>query len=89
MTAFKDALKILKYNDPKLGKIIDLIKPKYKKKKDDEFTSLVKIIIGQQLSGSAANTIIKRVEASLKDKIITPTMISKISQQDLRNCGVI
>ena len=46
MTEFVDALKILKQNDLNLGKVIDLIKPEYQKKEDDDFTSLVKIIIG-------------------------------------------
>ena len=68
MTEFKNALKILKLNDFRLGKVIDLIKPEYNNKKSDEFTSLVKIIIGQQLSGSAARTIVSRVEQCLNEK---------------------
>ena len=47
MTEFVDALKTLKQNDLNLGKVIDLINTKKQKKEDDEFTSLVKIIIGQ------------------------------------------
>ena len=78
----------MKQNDPKLGKIIDLIKPKHIKKRDDEFTSLVKIIIGQQLSGSAARTIIGRVEKTLKEKKFSPVKISKTLHQDLRVCGI-
>ena len=34
MTHFKDALVTLKNNDPRLGKIIELIKPEYKKKEN-------------------------------------------------------
>ena len=88
MTEFKDALKILKQNDPKLGKIIDFLKPEYNKKIEDEFTSLVKIIIGQQLSGSAAKIIISRVEETLKEKIFTPLKISTTPHKNLRNCGI-
>ena len=33
MTEFNIALRTLKQNDPKLGKIIELIKPQYNKKK--------------------------------------------------------
>ena len=72
MTEFIDALKILKQNDPKLGRVLELIKPEYDKKKSDKFTSLVKIIIGQQLSGSAAGTIFARVENCFKEKKLLP-----------------
>ena len=88
MTEFIDVLEILKQNDPKLGKVIELVKPKYNKKNSDEFTSLVKIIIGQQLSGSAARTIFTRVENCFKEKKITPVAISLIENEVLRYCGI-
>ena len=88
MTEFKNALKILKLNDFRLGKVIDLIKPEYNNKKSDEFTSLVKIIIGQQLSGSAARTIVSRVEHCLNEKKFTPKLISSVYQENLRSCGM-
>ena len=88
MTDFKKALKILQNNDPKLGKIIKLIKPIYSKKESSEFESLVKIIIGQQLSGSAAKTIIGRIEHLLKNKKMTPKVISSVNIKDLRSCGI-
>jgi 3-methyladenine DNA glycosylase/8-oxoguanine DNA glycosylase len=88
MTEFKDALKILKLNDFRLGKVIDLIKPEYNIKKSDEFTSLVKIIIGQQLSGSAARTIVSRVEQCLNEKKFSPKLISSVHQDTLRSCGI-
>ena len=88
MVDFKEALTTLKNNDPKLGLVIELIKPEYKKEKIDEFESLIKIIIGQQLSGPAARTIINRVKDSIKDKKITPKVISNLNHQDLRLCGI-
>lgn len=88
MTEFKDALKILKLNDFRLGKVIELIKPEYNNKKSDEFTSLVKIIIGQQLSGSAARTIVSRVEQCLNKKKFSPKLISSVHQDNLRSCGI-
>ena len=88
MTEFKDALKILKLNDFRLGKVIDLIKPEYNNKKSDEFTSLVKIIIGQQLSGSATRTIVSRVEYCLNETKFTPKLISSVYQENLRSCGI-
>ena len=88
MTEFVDALKTLKQNDLNLGKVIDLINPEYQKKEDDEFASLVKIIIGQQLSGSAAKTIIKRVENYLGEKNFNLKTIESASNKNLRLCGI-
>ena len=88
MTKFNNALKTLKQNDPKLGKIIEFTKPQYNRKKEDEFTSLIKIIIGQQLSGSAAKTIISRVEDCLNKKIFDPKKMEVLSNENLRSCGI-
>ena len=88
MAKLSDALTTLKQNDPKLGFIIELIKPEYDIRNDDEFTSLIKIIIGQQLSGSAAKTIVSRVEDRLNKKTFNPKDIENISNEDLRSCGI-
>ena len=88
MTEFNIALRTLKQNDPKLGEIIELIKPQYNKKKEDALTTLIKIIIGQQLSGSAAKTILSRVEDRLDKKTFNPKDIETISNEDLRSCGI-
>ncbi|MDA9973435.1 hypothetical protein N9E51_01090 [Alphaproteobacteria bacterium] len=88
MTEFNIALRTLKQNDPKLGEIIELIKPQYNKKKEDALTTLIKIIIGQQLSGSAAKTIVSRVEDRLDKKTFNPKDIETISNEDLRSCGI-
>jgi DNA-3-methyladenine glycosylase II len=88
MTEFNIALRTLKQNDPKLGEIIEVIKPQYNKKKEDTLTTLIKIIIGQQLSGSAAKTILSRVEDRLDKKTFNPKDIETISNEDLRSCGI-
>jgi len=88
MTEFNIALRTLKQNDPKLGEIIEVIKPQYNKKKEDALTTLIKIIIGQQLSGSAAKTIVSRVEDRLDKKTFNPKDIETISNEDLRSCGI-
>jgi len=88
MTDFKNILNVLKKNDPKLGNIIDLIKPQFDKKTNDEFTSLVKIIIGQQLSGSAAKKIVERLEKILEQKTFLPNQIANMPNEYLRKCGI-
>ena len=57
-------------------------------KNKDEFYSLVRIIIGQQLSGLAARTIFSRVENILGKKNITPIKIISTSHKQLRECGI-
>ncbi len=50
------------------------------------FESLVNIVIGQQLSIAAANTIEARLKAWAKD--ITPEKILRMREQSLRRCGL-
>ena len=88
MKKFEEILSVLSHNDPALAKVINLIKPVYIKKTDDEFTSLIKTIIGQQLSGTAAKTIINRVKNTLEEKVFTPKKILNINHEDLRSCGM-
>ncbi len=88
MTKFDEALSYLSDNDPFLDKVIKIINLQDKKKSNDEFTSLVKIIIGQQLSGTAARTIVNRLNKLLGEKNYNPQTIAKISNEELRSCGL-
>ena len=51
------------------------------------FQALVSAIVGQQLSGKAAETIYGRVKEKVKGRI-TPKKILEVSEQDLRDCGM-
>ncbi len=53
----------------------------------DLFADIIENIIGQQLSGKAANTIIKRFE-KLVSLPLNPKKILKFSDQDLRDVGM-
>ena len=86
--SFNEALKYLSVNDSKLAKVINLINPQKKKKKTDNFTALVKIIIGQQLSGSAARTIISRLDNKLGKEEYNPINVLEMTNDDLRSCGL-
>ena len=88
MTTFDEALKYLSVNDSKLAKVINLINPQKKIKKTDNFTALVKIIIGQQLSGSAARTIVSRLDKKLGKEEYHPINILEMTNDDLRSCGL-
>ena len=88
MTSFNEALKYLSVNDSKLAKVINLINPQKKIKKGDNFTALLKIIIGQQLSGSAARTIVSRLDKKLGKEEYHPINILEMTNDDLRSCGL-
>lgn len=88
MTTFDEALKYLSVNDSKLAKVINLINPQKKIKKTDNFTALVKIIIGQQLSGSAARTIVSRLDKKLGKEEYNPINILEMTNDDLRSFGL-
>lgn len=55
---------------------------------DDYFIELCGNIIGQQLSGKAADTIYTRFEKLFQGKKITPEKILKIPDQQLREVGM-
>lgn len=66
------------------------IKPRKEKRGNgkDYFSALTREIIGQQLSGKAANAIIKRFKSLLKNEIIDPQKLLKIPDQKLRDVGM-
>jgi DNA-3-methyladenine glycosylase II len=57
------------------------------RKESDYFSGLVREIISQQLSGVSASAIRTRFEKKVKGKI-TPKNILKLSEQNLRDCGM-
>ena len=88
MVEFKNTLLYLSRRDSKLGSVIKQVNPIYEIKSDDEFTSLIKIIIGQQLSGAAARTIIGKFEITLGNSKFNPKRVLKIDSIKLRQCGI-
>ena len=58
-----------------------------KQSKADYFVDLVEAIVSQQLSGSAADTIFRRVKKVLNNKV-EPVAILKIDTEELRKCGL-
>lgn len=55
--------------------------------KPDYFTALVEDIIGQQLSGKAADSIFARFEMLFVEKHMTPERLLKLSDQQIRDAG--
>ena len=83
----KKAVKFLK-KDPKFAKIIMQIGDYNVKITKNRYQSLVEAIISQQLSGSAANSIIKKFRKLYKSKFPKPGDVIKTSDSKLRTTGL-
>ena len=88
MSDLKKSLSFLSKKDPTLGSIIRVIDLVDNNIVEDNFTSLTKIIVSQQLSSAAANTIILRVIKAVSSEVFDPIYFSSIPHQDLRECGI-
>jgi O-6-methylguanine DNA methyltransferase len=76
----------LKQADAKLGEAIDRLGRVERVIIKDLFTALIFAIIGQQISVKAVNTIWNRVQERFGE--ITPENISKISINEIQQCGM-
>lgn len=74
--------------DPTLYKAAKLHKIANIRRSRDVFGDLVHAIVNQQLSGKAAETIYKRLEARVGKSGIAPRAILKLSTAAMRKCGL-
>ncbi|MBG6026036.1 DNA-3-methyladenine glycosylase [Proteus columbae] len=77
----------LKKRDKRLAKLIERIGEIKRPLTPDLFTALVKNIIEQQISVSAAITVNQRL-LNLCGGIYTPEHIAKLSEQEIQQCGM-
>jgi len=75
-------------NEPKLAKIIKQVGPYKIKITKNRFQSLVEAIVTQQLSGAAANSIMKKFRKSYDTSFPKPIDVIKTSNQRLRKTGL-
>ncbi|HEU0081023.1 MAG TPA: DNA-3-methyladenine glycosylase [Candidatus Paceibacterota bacterium] len=87
-TVYQKALAHFKKNDPKLHTLAEGIVIPDIVAAGDMFRDIVWTIIGQQLSGKAADTIFERFAALFPDSKVVPEHISKLADADLRSCGL-
>lgn len=85
---YRDGLRFLASRDPKLGWIIANVKMKELNARIADFEALTRIIIGQQLSGAAADTIFNRLIKMAGDKKLKPDTILDMNSDLLRNIGI-
>ncbi len=83
----KQALAHLRASDPILGAIIDRVGPFRMKYGSAEFASLLRAIVGQQLSTKAASTIYGRLAEACDGKVV-PLAIEGLPDERLRGLGL-
>lgn len=76
----------LKSKDKKLAEAIEKIGHIYRETDDDLFLSVVKQIVGQQISAPAFKTVWKRVEDKLGE--VSAENICSIGDEELQSCGL-
>ena len=74
--------------DPILGAVIKRAGPCPLRRKRGGFDIICRMIVFQQLSGSAANTIWERLRCLCPRKKVTPAMIAALSAEQLRAVGL-
>ena len=82
----KKETEYLKSKDKKLAEAIEKIGHIYRETDDDLFLSIVKQIVGQQISAPAFKTVWKRVEDKLGE--VSAGNICNISDEELQSCGL-
>ncbi len=85
--SYEEATKFLK-KDPKLAKIIKQVGDYNVKITKNRYQSLVQAIIAQQLSGSAAESILKKFRKLYKSKFPKPIEVIKTPDSKLRLAGL-
>lgn len=82
------AIKHLKKVDPILAVIIEKAPIPVWTQQKDYYRALVETIIGQQLSGKAADTINARFNKLFPGEIYTPADVLKLSDETIRGVGI-
>ncbi|QDU40779.1 DNA-3-methyladenine glycosylase [Maioricimonas rarisocia] len=84
----ESAILHLKEADPVIGSVIDAVGPFRLKPQRARFRSLVRAIIAQQISTSAARSITARLVEALKPGQLTAEGVAAMSFEELRCCGL-
>jgi len=81
------AAKELSRNDPVIMKIIKLYSGDKMQLKNNAFLTLVRSVVGQQISVKAADSVWKKLEELCRDSI-EPERIKSFSENELRSAGL-
>ncbi len=84
----RKAILHLKKSDPVLRGIIERVGPYRIEYSPPRYETLVRSIVGQQLSGKAAATIYKRLEAACGGGELTPKAVLRLAPEEMRVLGL-
>ncbi len=82
------ALAHLRASDPVMRRVIETVGPFRLKRQTNRYRSLVRAIIAQQISTSAARSILARLEAACGAEGMTPDAIGRLRAPQLKRAGV-
>jgi DNA-3-methyladenine glycosylase II len=85
---YKKAQLHFKKTDPKLHKVSLEFEIEDLKQSNDLFRDIAWTIIGQQLSGKAADTIFRRFKTLFSDGLVTPEETLRLSDETMRGAGL-
>jgi len=80
------AVASLSQDDGRLAAVFDAVGKISLPRQSLEFGSVCRIIINQQLSGKAADTIFRRIQERIPN--LTPQNVLMVADEELRSCGV-
>jgi len=82
------AVRHLRAADPVMADVISRVGPIEMLLRRGRFLTLVRSIIGQQISTSAARSINERIRQAVRPRWVTPESLGELSDGDLRGLGV-
>lgn len=88
LDAIRKAQRHLRKRDPVMRRLIEAVGPFTLRLDRDRFRMLVRSIISQQISGTAAQSIRRRLEALVAPEKICSHNLAALSVADLRSAGV-
>jgi DNA-3-methyladenine glycosylase II len=83
---WQDALTYLTSTDKIMAGLIASYPDESLKNRNNPFYTLIRAVVGQQISIKAAEAIWQRVEAQIK--VISPSQFLKVEEDKLRQCGL-
>jgi DNA-3-methyladenine glycosylase II len=84
----RHAIVHLKKADPVLAEIIERVGPYRMQFRDPAFSTLVRSIVYQQLSGRVALRIFERLLDLLPERQLTPEAVLALTVEQIRSCGL-
>jgi DNA-3-methyladenine glycosylase II len=84
----RHAIVHLKKADPVLAEIIERVGPYRMQFRDPVFSTLVRSIVYQQLSGRVASRIFERLLDLLPERQLTPEAVLALTVEQMRACGL-